>query len=52
MNDYYYNFYQENLDWSRLAGRASWLASKSEATVASLLSMAGQVMIVIIIIVF
>ena len=40
---------QENLDWSRFAERAGWLASKSEATVASLLSMAGQVMILMII---
>ena len=34
---------QENLDWSRLASTASSLASKSEATVVALASMAGQV---------
>ena len=39
---------QENLDWGRLAGRAAWLTSKSETTVASLLSMAGQVMIILL----
>ena len=43
--------HQENLDWSMLAERATWLASKSETTVASLLSMAGQVITIIMIII-
>ena len=41
---------QENLDWGRFAGRASWLSSKSETTVAALFSLAGQVVRIIIIV--
>ena len=42
---------QENLDWSKVAEEAAWLASQSETTVASLLSMAGQVMIMVLVII-
>ena len=40
---------QENLDWSKVAEEAAWLASQSETTVASLLSMAGQGMIMVMV---